>query len=171
MAIPRENAADEENIGAEDFVRIDAAAQRQRVVGVGAEIPHGGETPSRQHLLHVRRERRGRRAAGVLPHGFREMDVAVPEAGDDGLAGAIDHARIGRDLHVAAAADRGDDAVGRDDDRIVERRGVRRRVDLAAHEREGLRVGRSADAGGRRKQAMEKRGAEQISDHAESSTG
>ena len=74
-------------------------------------------------------------------------------------------------LHVAAAADRGDDAVGRDDDRIVERRGVRRRVDLAAHERERLRVGRSADAGSRRKQAKEKRGAEQISNHAESSTG
>ncbi len=31
MAIPWENAADEENIGPEDFVRIDAAAQRQRV--------------------------------------------------------------------------------------------------------------------------------------------
>ena len=89
-------------------------------------------------------ERRRRRAAGVPPHGFREMDVAVPEAGHDRLAGAIDHARIGRDLHVAAAADRGDDAVGRDDDRIVERRGVRRRVDLAAHERERLRIGRYA---------------------------
>jgi hypothetical protein len=99
------------------------------------------------------------------------MDVAVPEAGDDGLAGAINDPRIGRNLHVVAAADRGNDAVGRDDDRIVERRGIRRRVDLAAHEGEGLRVSRSADTGGRRKQAIEERGAEQISNHAESSTG
>ncbi|XSC46334.1 hypothetical protein ACF1BQ_010925 [Bradyrhizobium sp. RDT10] len=97
--------------------------------------------------------------------------MAVPETGNDGLSGAVNDPRIGGNLHVAAAADRGNDAVGGDDDRIVERHGVRRRVDLAAHESEGLRVGRSADAGGRRNKAMEKRGAQQISNHAEPSVG
>ena len=60
----------------------------------------------------------------------------------------------------AAAADRGDDAIGGHNDRIGERRGIRRRVDAAAHEREGLRVGGDADAHGRAEEKSEKRGAE-----------
>jgi hypothetical protein len=65
---------------------------------------------TRQHLVHMRDKRCGRRAAGVTPHGFREVDVAVPEAGDDGLARAIDHVRIGRNLDLTGASDGCDDA-------------------------------------------------------------
>ena len=83
---------------------VDAAAQRQRVCRVGPEIPHGGEAPSRQHLLHMCGKRCGRRAAGVAPHGFREMDVAVPEAGNDGLSAAIDDDGILRNLNFSPAA-------------------------------------------------------------------
>ena len=89
------------------------------------------------------------------------MDVAVPEAGDHGLAGAINDARIGGNLHFAAAADRGDDAVGRDNDRVGKRRGVGRRVDAAADEGERLRG--SAGASSPREKEKEKRGAKQIS--------
>ena len=92
------------------------------------------------------------------------MDVAVPEAGDHGLAGAIDDARIGGNFHFAAAADRGDDAVGRDNDRVGKRRSIGRRVDAAAHEDERLRG--SAGASSPREEEKEKRGAKQISNHA-----
>jgi hypothetical protein len=92
------------------------------------------------------------------------MDVAVPEAGNHGLAGAINDARIGGNLHFAAAADRGDDAAGRDNDRVGKRRSVRRRVDAAAHEGERLRG--SAGTSSPREDEKEKRGAKQISNHA-----
>src|SRR6185437_17167268 len=98
-AVSWENASDEENIGTEDLIRIDTTTQRHRVVGVGAETPHGGKTPSRQHRLHMRGKRRRRRAGGVIPYGFGEMDVAVPEARNDGLSVAINDPRISRNLH------------------------------------------------------------------------
>jgi hypothetical protein len=101
--------AGKKDIRTEHFARIDAAAQRQRVGRVGAQIPHGGETPSRQHLLHVRGERRGGCAGCIHPRSFGEMDVAVPEAGDDGFSGTIDNARIRRNWQLAGTADGGDD--------------------------------------------------------------
>ena len=142
MAALREDAAGKQDVGTQHFARVDAPAQRQRVSRVGAEIPYGGETPARQHLLHVF-------GAATLPVRWpaflhaasREMNVAVPEAGDDGLAGAIDDARIARDLDFAAAADRGDDAAGATNHRIRERRRVGRRDRAASDERECLRVG------------------------------
>ncbi len=171
MAAFRKDTARRMDIWARHFPGIDPAAQRQGIAWVGANIPDGRKTPPRQHLPHMLLQRCGGSGACVFPYRLREVDVAVPEARNHRHAGAINDARIGGNLYVAAASDRGDDAVSRDDDRIVERRGVRRRVDLAADEGEGLRVGRSADAGGRRKKAMEKRGAEQISNHAEPSIG
>jgi hypothetical protein len=108
-----------------------------------------------------------RGAAGpsaALPHSFREMNVAVPKAGNDGLSGAIDDACIRRNLNIACAANCADGATGNEDNGILQRRGVRRRVDPASHKREGLRD--CGDAGGDRGAAQdkEKRGAEPIPD-------
>ncbi len=134
------HVAGKKDVGARDFTRIDAAAERKRVARVGAKVPHGGETPLGQHVLHVLLQRRCRCAFRVGPCGLREMDVTVPEAGNDGLSGAVDDLRIFRDLDFAAAADRGDDAIGGDDDGIRERGGIRRFDYVAARENEGLRV-------------------------------
>jgi hypothetical protein len=92
------------------------------------------------------------------------MDVTIPEAGNNGLSGAIDDARILRDLDFTAAADRGDDAPGRQDDGIHERGGIRRRVYPASHEGECLRICGDTE-GSRAKKEKDKRGAEQIPDH------
>ena len=71
------------------------------------------------------------------------MDVAVPEAGDNRLAGAIDHARIRGNLNLIGAANGGDDAHRRHNDRIGNRRRFGRGVERAAfqHQRLSLRRG------------------------------
>jgi hypothetical protein len=119
-----EDAASQMDRRARHFAGIDAPAQRHDVARVGAKIPYAGKAPACQHRLHVLDEPRGWRRAGIIPCRLREMDVAVPETGHHRLAGAIDGARIGGNLHVAAAADRGDDTVGRDNDRVGKQRGV-----------------------------------------------
>src|SRR5207249_4474124 len=110
----------------------------------GTEIPHGGETPLRQHFPHRSFEVRGRCTADVIPRALREMNVTVPEAGNDGFSAAIDDAGIVGQLDFAALADRGDHAAGRYDDDVGEWAGVRRRIYLAAHENEFLRARRGA---------------------------
>jgi hypothetical protein len=60
------------------------------------------------------------------------MNMTVPEAGNDSLACTIDDTRILGNPDFAAAADRGDDATGRYNDRVEERRGVRRSVYAAS---------------------------------------
>jgi hypothetical protein len=110
MTAHREHIARKQDAGTADLACVDAAAELQGVCRVGAEIPYGGEAPSRQHRLHMCFERCRGCVGGVSPCSLREMDVAVPEPGHDGLAGAIDDPRIPRDLNVAPAADRGDDA-------------------------------------------------------------
>ena len=151
--------------GARDFAGVDTAAERQGIAWVGTKVPDGCKTPAREHLPHMLLQRRGGSRACVFPHGLREMDVAVPEAGNHSLAGAINDARIGENLDFAMAADCGDDAIGRDDDRIGECRGVRRSVDVAAYEREGLRAGRSACAGSPDQNEKAKRNADKFSVH------
>src|SRR5260370_7814055 len=105
-----EDVAGKKDIGTRDLTGVDAAAERQRVVRVGAKIPNGGETPPRQHLPHMLFERRDRRAGRVFPHRLREMDVTIPEAGDDSLSSAVNDPRIVRDLDFAATPHRGDAA-------------------------------------------------------------
>src|SRR6266536_130191 len=83
----------QQDAGACDVAGVDASAQRQRVSRIGAEVPNGGEPPSRQHFPHMRFERRVRRGGGVFPCAFRKMNVAVPEAGDHRLSRAIDDRR------------------------------------------------------------------------------
>ncbi|XIA62177.1 hypothetical protein ACFIOY_21250 [Bradyrhizobium sp. TZ2] len=168
MAAFGKDAAREVDIGTGDFAGVDTAAERQGIAGVGTKVPDGCKTPPRQHLPHMFFQRRGRSRARVFPYGLREMDVAVPEAGHHGFSGAINNARVAGNQHVAAAADRSDDAVGRDNNRIVKRNGVRRSVDLAAYEGEDLRVCRSAGTNSGLKKEKEKRSAEQTSDHARS---
>ena len=68
------------------------------------------------------------------------MDVTVPEAGNNRLSGAIDHARIRRDLNVACAADRADAATGNDNNRIRQRRSVGRGVHAGSPQNQCLRV-------------------------------
>ncbi len=160
MTVLGKDAAEQENGGTEHFARIDAVAQRQRVGRIGAQIPHGGETPPRQHLLHVRGERRRRPIRRALPHSFREMDVTVPEAGNNRLSGAIDHARLWRDLNVACAADCADGATGNDNNRIRQRRGVGRGVHAASPQNQRLRARCGARGNGGTKQAKGQRGAE-----------
>ena len=43
MPVLGKDAAEQEYVGTEHFTGVDAAAQRQRVVRVGAQIPHGGK--------------------------------------------------------------------------------------------------------------------------------
>ncbi|MHC2333956.1 hypothetical protein [Bradyrhizobium sp. USDA 4454] len=111
MAALREDVAGEQNGRTGNLARGDALAQGQRVVWIGAEIPDRGETPPRQHLLHVLRQHRGRRCAGVVPDTLREMHMAVPEPRNNGLAAAIDQARIRWHRDLARLADRADHAV------------------------------------------------------------
>jgi hypothetical protein len=81
------------------------------------------------------------------------MDVTVPEPGNDRLASAIDHARIWRDLNVTCAADRADGAIGNDDDRIRQWRGVGRGVHAASPQNQRLRACRGGGGNGGSKQA------------------
>ena len=94
------------------------------------------------------------------------MNVAVPEAGDNGLAGAIDDARVAREcwtsLRLPIAVMTPPESHNH---RIGERRGVGRRVDAASDKRECLRVGDDAETRGAAEGESEKRGAEQIPDH------
>jgi len=96
------------------------------------------------------------------------MDVTVPEAGDNGLAGAVDDLRALRDLHLAAAADRSDHTIRRDEHRIGNRCGVGRRVGAAAHEGECFSLGRRTEAGSFAQKKAEQRGAEQMASHMRS---
>src|ERR1700738_5176875 len=163
-----EDVAGKKDIGTRDFTRVDAAAERQGVAWVRAKIPNGGATPPRQHLPHMIFERRNRRAGRVFPYRLREMDVTIPEAGDDSLSSTVNDPRIIRDLDFAATADRGDDPAGGQDDGIRERGGVRRWIYPASHEGECLCVRADAAASHRAKKEKEKRGAEQFPDHRRS---
>jgi len=93
------------------------------------------------------------------------MNVTIPEAGNDGLAGAINDARIFRDLDFAAAADCGDDAVGGDNDGVQQRRGIGRGIHRAAQQNQCLRVGCDTGASRRSEEQKEKRAAAQMPDH------
>ena len=64
------------------------------------------------------------------------MDVTIPEAGNNGLSGAIDNQCTVRNLNVASAADSGDEAIRHENDCIQERSCVRRRIDLPCQENE-----------------------------------
>jgi hypothetical protein len=99
---------------------------------------------------------------------LREMDVTIPEAGDDSLSSTVNDPRIIRDLDFAATADRGDDPAGGQDDGIRERGGIRRWIYPASHEGECLCVRGDAAASHRAKKEKEKRGAEQFPDHRRS---
>ena len=71
MAIPWKNAADEENIGPEDFVRIDAAAQRQRVAGSEPR----SHTVVKPHRVSISCICAVSGAAGALPAFFHTASV------------------------------------------------------------------------------------------------
>src|ERR1700722_6375978 len=162
-----ENTASQKDIGTCDFTSSDAAAQRQGVVRVGTEVPHGGEAPPSQHLPHMLFQRRRRCAGRISPCCLREMNVTVPETGNNGLASAINDACILGNLDFATAADRGDNATGRYNDRIGERDGVRRSVYAASHHGERL-SGCGSVAAGSPAEKKEKRDAERIPDHEQS---
>jgi hypothetical protein len=93
------------------------------------------------------------------------MDVAVPEAGNDGLSGAINDARAMGDLDFVAAADRGDDAGGGYNDGVRERRGIRRGVYFAPDQSECLCVCCDAGASRQAEKEKEKCFAKPIPDH------
>jgi hypothetical protein len=50
----------------------------------------------------------GGEVRSVLPFGLSEMNVAVPEASDNGLSGAIHGLDIRRNVHPAFLSDGGD---------------------------------------------------------------
>jgi hypothetical protein len=160
-----ENVAGQQDIGAGDFARIDALAERQRVGRIRAKVPDRGKTPLCQHLLHVLRERRRGSVGRTAPDSLREMNVAVPEAGDNGLAGAIDYVCAFGDLDIACTAYGLDSAIGNDNDCIRQRSGIGRADERAALQ--GQRLGARRDTGGNShtEKADEKRGTKPIADH------
>src|SRR5262249_55405572 len=95
------DAAGGQNTRAEDFARVDATPKRQGVAWVGAEIPHGGEPPLGEHLLHVFGQSICRRTRRAPPCRLREVHMAIPEPSRETLAGAVDHAGTLRDVHIA----------------------------------------------------------------------
>ena len=93
------------------------------------------------------------------------MNVTVPESGHDCFPGAVDHARLARDLDFTGLADRTDNAVGDDHHRVHNWSRIGRRIECAAAENECLRArwrDREAD------KAKENSSAEPNSDHVQS---
>src|SRR5215475_2629136 len=96
------DATGRENARAEDLSRVDTTPERQRVAWVRAEIPHSGETPLGEHLLHVLGQSIRWRAGGASPRRFRQVHMAIPKPSHQTITDAVDHAGTLRDLYIAA---------------------------------------------------------------------
>src|SRR6478609_7417811 len=103
-------------------------------------------------------KRRNRSAGRILPYRLREMDVTIPEAGNDGLSSAVNDLRIIRKPDLAAAPDRRDDPPGRQNDGVRKRGGVWRGVYATSHQGERLCVSGDAETSRHAKKEQEKRG-------------
>ena len=83
-----------------DLARFDAAAQHRCVARVGAGVHDGGEARKRKHLLQLLGQFRRGVMRGVRPFILGEVNVIVPETGEDHAVGAIKLLRTGEDLHM-----------------------------------------------------------------------
>jgi hypothetical protein len=120
---------------------ISPAAIRRR----SASVFSSGEPVSKtwvkpwavSHLSELLRCLRRRQLGGAGPLPLAEMDVAVPEAGGHGQAGAVEGVSAERDGHRGARADGGNTAVAEQDGGVSDGRLVGSWVDRGAGEREG----------------------------------
>src|ERR1051326_985779 len=165
MAPLRKDGAGEKDAGASDFAGLDATAQRQRVERIRAKIPDGCESPARQHLTHVCFQHPGGRLRRIVPRLLSEMDVTVPEPGDDGLSRTIEDACILGNVDLAPPADRSDDAARADDHGIQDRSSGRRRIDLGADESENPILGMADRCRRAEDQHHAERDGRQVADH------
>ncbi len=115
------------DVRARDLPAFDAASQRGGDVQVRSGVDDRGEAGVREHVLQLVLKGRRVQVRGVHPLGLREVDVGIPEAGEDHAAVAGQHRRVGwqRD----APGDRFDPAVVDQHRGVDERRNARRRID------------------------------------------
>src|SRR5262249_21663624 len=132
MATFGKNASRQQDARARDLAGLDAAAQRQRVERVRAEIPDGRDAPPREQILHVLTEHRGGCAGSIPPHPPGEMNVAVPESRNHGLSRAIDDAPFLRKADSVALSNRRDRPARDGNGGVVEWSDGRRGIDLAS---------------------------------------
>ena len=101
-------------------------------VGVGeraGDVEYGGEAPAGEHGLEHAVELGGGVLLGVEELRRKEVDVAVPEAGGDGEAGAVVGGCVARGGDGGGGAYRDDAVVVDEDGGVVEGWGVGRGVD------------------------------------------
>ena len=123
---------------AAQFPALDPLTQCDRVARYAGHLERSGEAPARQHPLQRGFQRRRRLRCCIEDVRPEQVDVAVPEAGDDRCAAAVDHRHAVGNGHVAHVSDVLDASVVHDDRRIGEARRIGRPVDRRTDDREIL---------------------------------
>src|ERR1700730_1650055 len=119
-----------------NLARLDPIANPPRVLPGRPGIEHAGEAVSREHGLKLTGQLGRRQIRGVRPFPLEEVNVTVPEPGDDGESGAIERRNALWNSDRYPRDDRGDLAVTDDHDAVLDLTFRWAGVDRAARQEE-----------------------------------
>src|SRR6267142_1813372 len=118
------------------LARLDPITDPPRVLPGRPGIEHAGETVSREHGLKLTGQLGRRQIRGIPPFPLEEVNVTVPEPGDDSESGAIERRNALGNSDRCPRADRGDLAVADNHDAVLHRTFRWAGVDRAARQEE-----------------------------------